>query len=84
MTLTEVIQLLGRGAQVVESGADDPGVQWMLVALQDGSRLLVVERTYREGLTTVVDPTDEEIASCRRDPWILWNSRGPEKEGSDE
>jgi len=51
-----------------------PCIQWVFVQLADGRRLLVVERTYREGSTAIVDPSDQETARCRADPWMAWNS----------
>jgi hypothetical protein len=74
MTIIEVVQLLGLGARLVESGTQDPSIQWVLVRLADGRRLLVVERTYREGSTVLMEPSDEEIARCRTDPWTAWNA----------
>ena len=74
MTIIECVHLLGLGARVVESGTQDPVIQWVLMQLADGRRLLFVERTYREGSTAIVDPSDEEIARCRIDPWTAWNS----------
>lgn len=74
MTLVEFVRLLEIGGQVVESNLQDPCIQWAVVELADKRRLLLVERTYREGATTIVDPTDEEIARFRTDPWTAWNS----------
>jgi hypothetical protein len=74
MTIMECVRLLERCARIVESRTDDPAIQWVLVQLADGRRLLFVERTYREGSTAIVDPSEEEIARCRIDPWTAWNS----------
>lgn len=82
MTIIEFVRLLDLGAQVVERNTDDPCVQWVLVHLTDGRRVLFVERTYREGSTIIVNPSDEEIAGYRKDPWTAWNSpRGDDVEG---
>jgi len=74
MTIIECVLLLEHGARVVEHSIADPCVQWALFALADGRRLLFVERTYREGSTVILDPTEEELAACRADPWTAWHS----------
>ena len=45
------------------------------VALPDGRRLLAVERTYRDGIRVIFDPTPEELQIAEGgDLWDLWNS----------
>ena len=45
------------------------------VELQDGGQLILLERSYREGLHYLPDPTDEEIEIAQSgEPWTLWNS----------
>lgn len=40
-----------------------------------GRQLLVIERTYREGVCVILDPTPEEIETARTGYlWDLWNS----------
>ncbi len=81
MTIMEFVRLLDLGAQVVEGSMENLCVQWVLVQLADGRRLLVVERTYREGSTAIVDPSDEEVTRYRVDPLTAWNSpRGEDEE----
>jgi hypothetical protein len=74
MTIIDLVTLLDRDARVVERNTDDPCIDWVLVDLNDSRRVLFVERTYWEGSTMIVNPSDEEIAGFRRDPWTAWNS----------
>lgn len=46
-----------------------------LIAFPDGRRLILIERTYRDGIHFIPDPSDAEIAVMRSgDLWDLWNS----------
>ncbi len=46
-----------------------------VVDLPEDRRVLAVERTYREGVCLILDPTPEEIAIAHEgDLWKLWNS----------
>jgi hypothetical protein len=45
-----------------------------VVATFAGRRVLVLERTYREGIHVLLDPTEEEMETARSgDLWTLWN-----------
>lgn len=66
------VDLLRENARLVERQAFDPCVQWTLFE-NDRGRLLVVERTYREGVKMVINPTVEDIVRFRADPWAAWN-----------
>jgi hypothetical protein len=33
-----------------------------------------MELSYREGSAVIVEPSEEEMTACRRDPWTAWNS----------
>ncbi|NJL26716.1 MAG: hypothetical protein HC897_02005 [Thermoanaerobaculia bacterium] len=47
----------------------------VVVRLGDGRRVLGIERTYRDGLGILFDPTDDEVEIARSgDLWQLWNS----------
>ncbi len=58
----------------LETRRDDPCLQGALLTFRSGRRLIIVERTYREGVVAILDPADEEIAIFRRDVWKIWNS----------
>lgn len=59
----------------IEARRSDPCLQGALLTFADGRRLIVVERTYREGLVVLIDPTAEEAAILQHgDLWKLWNS----------
>jgi hypothetical protein len=46
-----------------------------LIIFGSERRLIVVERTYREGIVAVIDPTEEEVSILRHgDLWKIWNS----------
>lgn len=46
------------------------------VELRDGRQLILLERSYREGLHYLPNPTAEEMEiAASGDPWSLWNSR---------
>ncbi len=43
--------------------------------LADGRQILAVQRSYRDGVRVIFDPTPEELAIARDgDLWELWNS----------
>ncbi len=59
----------------LETRRDDPCLQGALMMFGDGRRVIVVERTYREGIVALIDPTEEEISIFRHgDLWKIWNS----------
>jgi hypothetical protein len=74
MTLVEL--LAGYAGVTLETRRDDPCLQGALLVFgSGGQRLIVVERTYREGIVALVDPTEEEVAMLRQgDLWKIWNS----------
>ncbi len=73
MTLLEL--LADRTGIQLEARRDDPCLQAALITFSDGRRLIIVERTYREGLVGLLDPAEEEIATFRKgDLWGIWNS----------
>ena len=46
-----------------------------IVDLPEDRRVLAVERTYRPGVSLILDPTPEEVTIAREgDLWQLWNS----------
>ena len=61
----------------VQATKSDRGerIQAITVDLPEGRRMLAVERTYREGVCIILDPTPEELSVAREgDLWKLWNS----------
>jgi hypothetical protein len=67
------------GASLAERRDDDPEdlatLVACLIALSDGRRLILIERTYRDGVQFIADPSEAEIAVMRSgDLWDLWNS----------
>jgi hypothetical protein len=73
--LRHLVRLLG--VPVIEACLDPGSLDWMLVATigEPSRKLLLLERTYREGIRIVEAPTDSEIAACRTDPWRVWNTK---------
>jgi hypothetical protein len=62
------------GAWVVERG-NDPCLASALITFPDGRRLIVLERTYREGIRVIHTPDDAEISRMKgMQLWDLWNS----------
>ena len=46
-----------------------------VVALPENRTVLALERTYRDGIKMIFDPTEEELEIGRSsDLWRLWNS----------
>lgn len=71
-----LLQLLGNlgGAELVLS-REATTIAVAIVALPPGRSLLALERTYREGIRIILDPTPEELEIARSgDPWQLWSS----------
>lgn len=53
----------------------DATLEVALLALPKGRQLLALERTYREGICVILDPTPEEIETAKTGSlWDLWNS----------
>lgn len=53
----------------------EAGVDWRLVERHDGSRFLLLCRTYRDGLRFIEDPDEDFMASVRGDEsgFSAWN-----------
>lgn len=81
MDLCSLAELLESGARVVEKHLGDPTTQWLLVELDGGKRLVLVERTYRGGMGVVHAPSDEDLVRFREDPWAAWNATEPDAPG---
>ena len=73
MTLLELLSNLG--GPDLSFRREDCCVAVALIALPGGRQVLAVERTYREGICAILDPTQEEVEVARNgDLWQLWNS----------
>lgn len=84
MDLVDFVKLVSAGAGVIEHCSSDELVRWALVRLPDGRRLLLSERTYRDGTKVIIEPSDDELQAVRRDPSAAWNSeRGEQVAGID-
>ncbi|TNF71077.1 MAG: hypothetical protein EP299_12660 [Acidobacteria bacterium] len=59
----------------VEMRRSDAALAAALVATSKNRKLLLVERTYRDGVGCIVDPTTQEIETAREgNLWDIWNS----------
>jgi hypothetical protein len=73
LTLVQLLAELG-GAQL-EFRREDALLSAAVLVLPQGRRLIAMERTYREGIHILLDPTPEELATVRQgDLWTVWNS----------
>ena len=75
-TTNSLIQLLGELAGLeIEHRRYATTLATALLKRPDGRRLLLLERTYREGVVYILDPSEEEMEIAREgDLWKLWNS----------
>ena len=79
LSMSDALTLVGLlaelGAVKVIDQRNDETLAVAVVGLPDGRRLLAIERTYREGIGIITDPTEEELRVAREgDLWQLWNS----------
>lgn len=73
VTLLELLSELA-AVEVVERWTDGVLVA-ALLQFGAGRRLVVVERTYREGLHVLLDPTPEDLRAGKEGRlWDLWNA----------
>ena len=82
MTLLQLLTELG-GAEL-RGRWTDACLSVALVGLRGGRQLLLVERSYREGIRMLFDPTEEELRGAREENlWEVWNSkRGEDLDGA--
>jgi hypothetical protein len=78
MDLVAFVKLVSVGDEVMERHEAEDLVRWVLLRLSDGRRLLLAERTYRDGTRLVVEPSEGERQDARRDPSAAWNSKRSE------
>jgi hypothetical protein len=66
------------GAELSFQREDDLELATLVVAvltLPGGRQVIAVQRTYRDGIRVLIDPTPEELEIARDgDLWKLWNS----------
>lgn len=77
--MAEAVTLVGLlsefGAVEIVCHRTDVCLAVAVILLPNDRRLMAVERTYREGINIIVEPTGEEVATAREgDLWELWNS----------
>jgi hypothetical protein len=73
ITLLELLHRLG-GADI-ELRRSNATLSAALIRIAGGGRVFVIERTYREGLRVMMNPTPEDVETIRSgDLWSLWNS----------
>ena len=72
-TLVGLLAELGGGALEIHREGDTLAVA--VIAFPNGRQMLAIERTYRDGIGILLDPTPEELEIARHgDLWKLWNS----------
>ncbi len=73
LTLVKLLSELA-GVELIERWCDG-ALMAVLLGLRGGRRLIAVERTYREGILILLDPTEQEVLAGRAGRlWDLWNS----------
>jgi hypothetical protein len=78
MTLVELLANLG-GVRL-SFRRDGATLAAAVLELPGERQVLVIERTYRQGICAIVDPTPEESETARNgDLWQLWNSERAER-----
>lgn len=70
------------GLRVIEH-EDQGSIEWALLeGANNGHRVLVVERTYREGRAVVIlGPTNAQLERARAGAWEMWNDRSLRSSG---
>jgi len=73
ISFLELLADLGGATLTLRRG--DVTIAAAVIALPAGRQILAIERTYREGLCVILDPTPEELETARGgNLWDLWNS----------
>lgn len=64
------------GGATLELQLGDPTIAAAVIALPAGRQILAIERTYREGLKVILDPTPEDLETVRNgNLWDIWSSK---------
>jgi hypothetical protein len=75
LTLVQLLAELAGAELAFQRVAEEDLLAVAVVSLPGGRQLLAIERTYREGIGVLLDPTPEELEIARAgDLWQLWNS----------
>lgn len=75
MTLVELLAELTGAELAFHREDEDEWLAVVVVVTPAGRRVLAMERTYRQGIHILLDPTEEEVETARSgNLWSLWNS----------
>jgi hypothetical protein len=73
MTLASILSEMAGGCLAGSRSDSVLAATWM--TFPGGRGLVLVERTYRDGLCVIIDPTEADLETLRSgDLWDLWNS----------
>jgi hypothetical protein len=73
ISFLQLLADLGGATLTLQRG--DATIAAAVLTLPAGRQILAIERTYREGLYVILDPTPEELEIVRTgNLWDLWNS----------
>ena len=73
MTIAELLTNFFSANIIVSK--NDATLEAVALYAAGGRRLILLQRTYREGLAVLLDPNDGDIEAIRTgDLWTLWNS----------
>ncbi len=73
-TLLELLERFAE-ADVLWKRDEEATMLVACLAFPNGRRLILLQRTYRQGVAFIADPTEAEIEiGLRGDPWNLWNA----------
>lgn len=76
MTIVDLLTTYAGAA--VTHRRDQPELAAVAIAFPDGRRLILMERTYRDGVVVIADPSDDELTTLQTaDLWAMWNSSRP-------
>lgn len=76
LSFVELLEEIAGGELRLRRDAEDFGdLIAACVELRNGRKVLAVERSYRDGIHVIIEPTPEELEIARGgDLWKLWNS----------
>ena len=79
MTLVEFLKEVAGAELVFRREDEDDMLAVIILALPNGRRILALQRTYRDEINVLLDPTPEEIETAQGGSlWKLWNTERPE------
>lgn len=75
MTLVEFLTEVAGAELVFRREDEDDMLAVVVLAIPNGRRILALQRTYRDEIHVLLDPTPEEIETAQSgDLWKLWNT----------